>query len=50
MTSIIKVLLADDTLIAREGWKKILESEPDIEVIGEATVAQVQHLAAMYEP
>lgn len=33
-------LLADDTLIAREGWKKILETADDIEVIGEAVSAQ----------
>lgn len=36
----IKVLLADDTLIAREGWKKILETADDIEVVGEAESAQ----------
>jgi|GEM_PF-1095676 len=36
----IKVLLADDTLIAREGWKKILLTEEDIEVVGEVTIAQ----------
>ena len=36
----IKVLVADDTLIAREGWKRILETESDLEVVGEATTAQ----------
>lgn len=36
----IKVLVADDTLIAREGWKRILETEESIEVIGEAITAQ----------
>jgi DNA-binding NarL/FixJ family response regulator len=40
MPARIKILLADDTLIAREGWKKILETVDDIEVIGEATTAQ----------
>jgi DNA-binding NarL/FixJ family response regulator len=35
----IKVLLADDTLIAREGWKKILETASDMEVVGEARSA-----------
>ena len=35
----IKVLLADDTLIAREGWKKILETANDMEVVGEAKSA-----------
>lgn len=39
MNSKIKVLLADDTLIAREGWKKILETVNDIEVVGEAKTA-----------
>jgi DNA-binding NarL/FixJ family response regulator len=36
----IKVLLADDTLIAREGWKRILETSEDISVVGEVTRAQ----------
>ncbi len=35
----IKVLLADDTLIAREGWKRILETAGDMEVVGEAKTA-----------
>ena len=35
----IKVLLADDTLIAREGWKRILETASDIEIVGEARSA-----------
>ncbi len=34
------VLLADDTLIAREGWKTILETADDIQVVGEAVSAQ----------
>ena len=38
-TKIIRVVIADDTLIAREGWKKILETVEAIEVIGEATTA-----------
>jgi len=38
-TKMIRVLLADDTLIAREGWKKILDEAKDIEVVGEATYA-----------
>lgn len=32
----IKVFLADDTLIAREGWRAILETEDHIEIVGEA--------------
>ena len=39
MTDIISVVIADDTLIAREGWKKILETANDIRVIGEAKTA-----------
>jgi two-component system response regulator DevR len=38
-TKIIRVMIADDTLIAREGWKRILDTVEDIEVIGEATTA-----------
>ncbi len=36
----IRVLLADDTLIAREGWKRILETDDAMQVVGEATSAQ----------
>src|SRR5437660_7983721 len=32
----IKVLLADDSVIVREGVKALLASEPDLEVVGEA--------------
>ena len=32
----IKILLAEDHLVVREGTKKLLESQPDFEVIGEA--------------
>jgi DNA-binding NarL/FixJ family response regulator len=32
----IKVLLADDHTVVREGLRKLLESEPDITVVGEA--------------
>jgi len=39
MNNKIKVLLADDTLIAREGWKRILETTDDMEVVGEAKKA-----------
>jgi len=33
----IKVLLVDDNEVVREGLKSILEPQPDIEVIGQAT-------------
>ena len=36
----ITVLVADDTLIAREGLKSILEGVRGIQVIGEASSAQ----------
>lgn len=39
MSNKIKVLLADDTLIAREGWRRILETAPDIEIVGESKTA-----------
>lgn len=44
MTTITKeritVLLAEDHMIVREGLKKLLESESDIEVVGEATTGR----------
>lgn len=36
---IITVFLADDTLIAREGWRAILETEENIDIIGETDTA-----------
>ena len=32
----IRVLIADDQALVRTGFRKILESEPDLEVVGEA--------------
>jgi DNA-binding NarL/FixJ family response regulator len=32
----IKVLIADDQALVRTGFRKILESEPNLEVVGEA--------------
>lgn len=32
----IRILLAEDHIIVREGTKKLLESQPDFEVVGEA--------------
>ncbi|HEV2208365.1 MAG TPA: response regulator transcription factor [Verrucomicrobiae bacterium] len=32
----IKVLLADDHVVVRQGLRALLESEPDIEIVGEA--------------
>lgn len=39
MNKKIKIFLADDTLIAREGWKRILETVDDIDVVGESQTA-----------
>ena len=36
----ITVLLADDHMIVREGLRKLLEDEKDIEVVGEATTGR----------
>jgi DNA-binding NarL/FixJ family response regulator len=33
----IRVLLADDHALVRQGFRRILEDEPDIEVVGEAS-------------
>src|SRR4030042_241394 len=32
----IRILLAEDHVVVREGTKKLLESQPDFEVVGEA--------------
>lgn len=39
-SDVIRVLIADDTLIAREGLKSILEGARGLQVIGEASSAQ----------
>ncbi len=36
----LSVLLADDHQIVREGLRKILETEPDIEIVGEAATGR----------
>ena len=47
----ITVLLADDHLIVREGLKKLLEAERDIEVVGEAANGrQAVELAVKLRP
>src|SRR4030095_2140660 len=37
MTDRITVLLADDHALVRRGFRRILEDDPDIEVVGEAS-------------
>src|ERR1700687_3576193 len=36
----IKVLITDDHRLVRAGFKRLLEDEPDIEVVGEASSGQ----------
>lgn len=40
VTNLIRVMLADDTLIAIEGWKAILSTSKDIAIVGEAQTIQ----------
>ena len=41
----IRVLLVDDPAIVREGYRRLLERDPTIEVVGEAGDAQAAYLA-----
>ena len=51
MTSRITVLLAEDHEIVREGFRKLLEAEGDIEVVGEAQSGrQAVALAQKFRP
>ena len=47
----IRVLLVDDHALARTGFRMVLDTEPDIEVVGEAaTGRQAIHSARRLEP
>ena len=47
----IRVLLADDQRLVRAGFRALLDAEPDIEVIGEAsTGTQAVALVAQHRP
>jgi DNA-binding NarL/FixJ family response regulator len=47
----IRVLIAEDHIVVREGLRALLEAEPDIEVIGEAENGrQILHLADKMNP
>ena len=47
----IRVMLADDTLIAREGWKTILSTSKDVQVIGvAATITEVIRMVRELSP
>jgi DNA-binding NarL/FixJ family response regulator len=45
-TNVIRVLIADDHPVVREGLAAILRSEPDIQVVAEA--ADGAHACALY--
>ena len=47
----IRVLLVDDHALARTGFRMVLDTEPDIEVVGEAADGrQAIHSAARLAP
>lgn len=51
MTDVIRVLLADDHAVVREGLRGFLQLQPDIEVVGEAADgAEARRLAEELEP
>jgi DNA-binding NarL/FixJ family response regulator len=45
MAGIVSVLLVDDHAVVREGYRRLLERSPSIEVVGEAADAQSAYLA-----
>ena len=47
----IRVLLADDQALVRAGFRVLVESDPDLEVVGEATNgAEAVELAGLHHP
>ncbi|MCC6178112.1 MAG: response regulator transcription factor [Chloroflexi bacterium] len=47
----IRVLLADDHQLLRQGVRRLLEAEPDVQVVGEASDGlEVQRLAQEHQP
>jgi DNA-binding NarL/FixJ family response regulator len=51
MTDTIRVLLADDQILLRVGFRMVLDAESDMEVVGEAANgAEAVHQAALLRP
>ena len=51
MTALITVLLVDDHAVVREGYRRLLERDPRIQVVGEAgSSAQAYEQALALEP
>src|SRR3954468_23667249 len=51
MSESIRVLLVDDQALVRQGFRMILDAEPDIEVVGEAADGeQAVAFAARFSP
>src|SRR5438477_5151489 len=55
MAARIRVLIVDDQTLVREGFRKLLELEPDFEVVGtagdgEAAIAALEHLHQVGTP
>ena len=51
MTHLIRILLADDHPVVRDGLTAILSTQPDFEIVGQAaTGAEAVHLAAHLNP
>ena len=55
MAQRIRVLIVDDQTLVREGFRKLLELEPDFEVVGtagdgEAAIDAVEHLHQVGTP
>ena len=48
-TVVIRVLLADDQALVRAGFRVLIETEPDLEVVGEAADGQEAHELAVAE-
>jgi DNA-binding NarL/FixJ family response regulator len=51
MTKTIRILLADDHALVRQGFRRILEAQPGIEIVGEASDGrQAAELAEKLQP